>query len=148
MSKLTWSNIPIPEGHVIALLAGIALHVWRPLEIFLQNWPRHLFGWPVLVAGLLLIAWSVAAVNDIQVEQPAALISAGPYAFSRNPMYLAWYLVLLALALLINTWWILLLLPGLLIFTHYFVVVREEEQLERRFGKQYRQYCAQVRRYL
>jgi protein-S-isoprenylcysteine O-methyltransferase Ste14 len=148
MSKLKWSNLPIPEGHVIALLVGIALHVWRPLVIFQRNWPLRLFGLPVLVAGILLIAWSVAVVNDIQVEKPAALITVGPYAISRNPMYLAWDMVFLALALLINSWWIIFLLPGVLIFTHYFVVLREEEQLEIRFGKQYRQYCARVRRYL
>lgn len=41
-----------------------------------------------------------------------------------------------------------MLLPAVIAFTHYFVIRREEQQLEKQFGEQYRQYCAQVRRYL
>lgn len=49
MNKLNWNNIPIPEGHVTLLGAGIALHFWRPLPLFQATWPVHLFGWPLLL---------------------------------------------------------------------------------------------------
>ncbi len=148
MSKFKWGNIPVPEGHVLSLVAGVALHIWHPLELSPAAWLRHVLGWPILLAGILLIARCVATVQDIDIEKPVTLITTGPYAFSRNPMYLAWTIIYLAIVLLVNSWWLIILLPALVLFTHFFVVAREEDQLERQFGEQYRQYCAKVRRYL
>ena len=148
MSRFNWSNIPIPEGHVILLVVGVALHIWQPLELNHATWLRHVLGWPILLMGILLIVRGVVVVKDINIGKPVTLITTGPYAFSRNPMYLAWNIIYLAIALLVNTWWLIVLLPVLILYTHYFVVAREEEQLERQFGEQYRQYRAKVHRYL
>ncbi len=63
-------------------------------------------------------------------------------------MYLAWTIIYVATAVLVNTWWLVMLLPVLQLFTHYVVVRQEERQLERQFGEPYRQYRGQVRRYL
>jgi protein-S-isoprenylcysteine O-methyltransferase Ste14 len=63
-------------------------------------------------------------------------------------MYLAWNIVYVATAVLVNTWWLIMLLPVLLFFTHYFVVRQEERQLEQQFGELYRQYRDRVGRYL
>jgi protein-S-isoprenylcysteine O-methyltransferase Ste14 len=147
MSKFRWSNIPIPEGHVALLVVGVGLHLWRPLRPFRAAWPKHVLGWPLLLMGIFLAAWAVAAVKDREIEKPTEIISAGPYAFSRNPMYVAWSIIYVAAAVLVNTWWLILFLPLLLIFTHYFVVRQEELQLEQQFGEPYRQYRDQVRRY-
>jgi protein-S-isoprenylcysteine O-methyltransferase Ste14 len=148
MNKLNWSNIPIPEGHVTLLVVGVVLHLWRPLRLFQTAWPRHVLGWPLLLIGIWLVAWAVAAVKAVDIQKPTKLITAGPYAISRNPMYIAWTIIYLAAAILVNTWWLIILLPVLILFTHYFVVRHEERKLELQFGEQYRQYCARVRRYL
>jgi protein-S-isoprenylcysteine O-methyltransferase Ste14 len=63
-------------------------------------------------------------------------------------MYVAWTLMYLAIALLVNSWWLVMLLPIVLLFTHFFVIRKEESQLERMFGEAYRQYCTRVRSYL
>jgi protein-S-isoprenylcysteine O-methyltransferase Ste14 len=98
--------------------------------------------------GILLAGWAVAAAKDRDIEKPTEIISSGPYAFSRNPMYVAWTLIYLAIALLVNAWWLIVLLPVLILFTHYFVVRQEERQLEQQFGEPYRQYRSRVRRYV
>ena len=77
-----------------------------------------------------------------------AMISTGPYGFSRNPMYLCLTLLLVGIAFLVNTVWPVALLPALLIFIHYGVIRREESYLERLFGDEYRRYRARVRRWL
>ena len=148
MSKVRWSNIPIPEGHVMRLVVGVALHLWRPLRLMRAAWPKQVLGWPLLLIGILLATWAVAAVKDRDIQKPTEIISGGPYAFSRNPMYLAWTIIYVAAAVLANTWWLIMFLPILLLFTRYFVVRQEERQLERQFGEQYRQYRNRVRRYL
>lgn len=148
MSNFRWGNIPIPEGHVTFLVVGIGLHLWRPLRLMRAAKPRHVLGWQLLLIGSLLAAWAVATVKDRDIQKPTEIIASGPYAFSRNPMYLAWSVIYFAVAVLVNTCWLIILLPILLLVTHYFVVRQEEHRLEQQFGEQYRQYRDRVSRYL
>ena len=146
--KIQWSNVPIPEGHVTLLVLGLALHRWRPLHLLRADWLRRYLGWPLLLSGIFLAGWAVASVQDQELQKPSKIVSTGPYSFTRNPMYVAWTMIYIAAALLVNSAWLVVLLPVLLLFTHYFVIQLEERQLERRFGEEYRRYCARVRRYL
>jgi protein-S-isoprenylcysteine O-methyltransferase Ste14 len=143
-----WSNIPIPEAHVVALMAGMVLHLFAPLRLFSTSWIGHAVGWPLIVAGLLTVGWAVWAIEDMDIGLPTKIISTGPYAFSRNPMYVAWTLISLGLSLAANTLWPIVSLPGALIYTHVFVIIREERALERSFADEYRRYRAKVSRYL
>jgi protein-S-isoprenylcysteine O-methyltransferase Ste14 len=131
----------------VGLGAGLLLQVvapWRP------PWPAgagRAVGWPLLLAGLGLAALAVRAAAEVRLERPDRLIRRGPYALSRNPMYVASAAVYLGIALVAGAAWPLLLLPGVLAATHV-VVVREERSLEARFGATYRSYRSSVRRYL
>lgn len=104
-------------------------------------------GWPLLLAGLGLAAWAVRAVAEVHLERPDQLVRRGPYAFSRNPMYVAAAVAYVGIALVANAAWPLLLLPGVVLATHV-AVVREERFLEGRFDAAYRGYKTSVRRYL
>lgn len=147
MGKFKWSNLPIPEPHVITLVTGIALHVWHPLQFWQAALQRHISGWTLLMIGILLALWGAVTFKDMDFQKPTAIVNTGPYAFSRNPMYVAWILIYLAFVLLVNTWWLILLLPALLFFMHFHDVRQEERQLEKKFGEEYLQYRARVRRY-
>ena len=83
----------------------------------------------------------------VELERPNQVVDSGPYAFSRNPMYLAWTVGYVGVALVAGTAWPLMLLPVVLAVTQV-VVMREERSLERRFGDAYRSYKTSVRRYL
>src|SRR5215207_5083265 len=148
MSSFRWSNIPIPEGHVIPLVVGVALDVWLPLKIVDLLWLKHVLGWPFLLCGSLLAVWAVLAFKAMDFSQPTGIIVSGPYQFSRNPMYVAWTMLYVGIAMLMNTWWLLILLPAVMAFTHYIVVRQEEQKLEQKFGEEYREYMGRVRRYL
>lgn len=148
MSSFRWSNIPIPEGHVIPLVAGIALDTWLPLRIIHLPWLKHLLGWPLVLLGGFIALWAAMDFKAMDFSQPTAVIDSGPYQVSRNPMYVAWTMLYLGLALLVNTWWLLIFLPAVLAFTHSIVVHREERELEQKFGEEYREYQDRVRRYL
>ena len=146
-SAWRWGNVPLPEAHLVGLGVGILLQViasWR------MPWPARIglaCGWPLILAGLWLAAWGVRAAAGVDLERPDQLVRGGPYAFSRNPMYIASTLVYVGIALVADAAWPLLLLPVVLVVTHI-VVVREERSLERRFGIAYRRYKTTVRRYL
>lgn len=83
----------------------------------------------------------------MEVDAPAKLITTGPYALSRNPMYLAWHVLYAGAIFLVNTKWLVLLFTFVLAYTHYRVILREEEELEKLFGQEYKAYCAKARRY-
>jgi protein-S-isoprenylcysteine O-methyltransferase Ste14 len=131
----------------VGLGTGILLQVVRPWRLPWPAWIGQLGGWPLLLAGLSLGAWAVRAAASVDLERPSQLIDNGPYARSRNPMYVAWTVGYVGVALVAGTVWPLLLLPVVLMATQV-VVLREERSLERRFGAAYRNYRISVRRYL
>jgi protein-S-isoprenylcysteine O-methyltransferase Ste14 len=135
-----------------SLLAGLGLH-WA--------WPLRLLpggthpGWGgVLVAGAIgLFVLSVRALRvagtGIQTCQPTtSLVERGPYRVSRNPIYLAFAVLQVGVAVLVNSAWIVGTLIPALAVVRYGVIGREEAYLERNFGESYRRYRAAVRRWL
>ena len=140
-------NVPLPEPHLVGLVAGVVLSALVPWALVPKAWIGHAFGWPLILGGLSLMAWAVAAAKNIDVGNPDQLVVSGPYALTRNPMYLAWGAIYLGVTFVINTSWLLALFPAVLCVTHI-VVLREERHLEGRFGASYRRYKSAVRRYL
>ena len=146
--RLNWSNVPIPEAHIAGILAGIILQFVYPLSINWQQWIGYFLGGLAFGSGVLLAGWAVMTSADLDIESPTGIITTGPFAFSRNPMYVGWTLVNLGIALVANNMWILLSLPVVIFYTHKFVILNEEQILEERFGEPYQEYRNAVRRYL
>jgi protein-S-isoprenylcysteine O-methyltransferase Ste14 len=89
------------------------------------------------------------AATPLPTNQPAsALVTTGIYRWTRNPIYVAFFLVYVGIGLVVRSPWILVLAIPLAIIIRYGVVAREEAYLERRFGDAYRAYRASVRRWL
>ena len=147
MPRWRWANVPLPEAHLVGLGAGFLVQRIAPWTLSRPSWVGQIVGWASVLTGLLLVAWAVRTAADVDLERPNQLVRGGPYAFSRNPMYVAWTLAYVGIALVADAAWPLLLLPVVLVVTHI-VIVREERSLERRFGAAYRSYKRSVRRYL
>jgi protein-S-isoprenylcysteine O-methyltransferase Ste14 len=142
-----WRNVPVPEPHLGGLALGILLQIIRRWRLLPAVWLGHAIGWPMLVAGVSLICWSVMAAGDVDVDHPDRLLVGGPYSVSRNPMYIAWTLVYAGLTFVLNTAWPIALLPLVLLLMHL-TILREEAVLVARFGDGYLGYKRRVRRYL
>lgn len=104
-----------------------------PLPVGLIVWGRR----ALLRAG--------TAVNPALAT--SAIVSSGPFRFSRNPLYIGLTLIYLILTMIANSWWGMLLLCPLGLLMHFGVVRREEQYLERKFGNTYRRYRSTVPRY-
>ena len=103
------------------------------------------------MAGVLLLAWSVrtmscAGVDPDPNKPTTAVVTTGPYALSRNPIYVSFFVVYLGVALMVNMVWPLAFLPVGMALLYYGVIAQDESYLERVFGDEYRQYKARVRR--
>ena len=76
------------------------------------------------------------------------IVRTGPYRFSRNPIYLAFILLVLGLSVWLNNLWLLVTLVPAFGLMAAVVIPREERFLERNFNDQYSSYKARVRRWL
>lgn len=81
-------------------------------------------------------------------EETTALIESGPFAYTRNPLYVGLTLTYTGIALTARAALPLLVLPGVLWLMNTGVIEREERYLERKFGKAYRKYMKTVPRWL
>ncbi len=103
------------------------------------------------LAGLLLLLWSLVSFGQgfrvgIDTDHPDKLITTGVFAFSRNPIYVAFVFILLGQFLIFSNW-ILLVYIGAAIWLFHRQVLREEDYLKKHYGKEYSEYCYRVRRY-
>ena len=145
-------RIPPPAYFAIALLAGWALQAFLPLPWVARPIARS-FGGALLVAGLMIIVTGILAMahgrGTLSTNGPSeALVTAGPYRFSRNPLYLGLVLLYSGVACLFAIVWAMPLLIPLVVFTQMAVIAPEERYLERAFGEAYVSYRARVRRWL
>jgi protein-S-isoprenylcysteine O-methyltransferase Ste14 len=104
------------------------------------------------LAGLLLMLLSLVSFGKsfrvgIDSDNPDKLVTSGIFAFSRNPIYVAFWFVLLGQFLLFSNWILLIYLVAATWLFHR-QVLREEEYLRSHYGQQYAEYCDRVRRYL
>lgn len=138
---------PVWLGLAMAGAWGLS-EVWAPLGPA-WRWP----GVGLAAAGIGLMLWSAAAFRRAETtivprREPSALVSAGPYRFSRNPIYLADLMLLAGWSLWLGAPLGLLLLWPLKAVLERRFVLPEERLLSDRLGAPYREYCARVRRWL
>lgn len=138
-AKLT--NIPVPEASLAGIAVGFALEQVRPWRL-----RKRRTGWVALTAGSLVIASSVQAATT-ELAKPEALVTGGPYAVSRNPMYVGWILLQLGIGLITRSGWVVATVPLVGAAMHR-EVLGEERALATKFGDEYRAYRERVRRYL
>ena len=135
-----------------AFVMGLLLHLVFPIHILPPTLARGigvmcvLVSLPLALATLRVLSRAHTPVDPM--KPTTALVTEGPFRYSRNPIYVALTLLYVGVALLVNVWWILLLVVPVLLVIRYGVIAREEAYLTRKFGEAYRQYTAQVRRWL
>lgn len=100
---------------------------------------------------LVLLLWSLVSFGasfrvGIDNDHPDRLVTTGVFAFSRNPIYVAFGFFLLGQFLIFSSWIFLVYLGGAIWLFHR-QVLREEDYLKMHYGQEYAVYCSRVRRY-
>jgi protein-S-isoprenylcysteine O-methyltransferase Ste14 len=142
-----------PIAWALAVLAGLALQRLIPLRFMPAAAPAGWLGGAVFVLGLAFAIWAIATMtragSNVPTNRPTTtIVDAGPYGFTRNPIYLGLFVGLVGLAIAFDSLWVLVMLVPFGLVIRYGVVAREEAYLERKFGDAYRGYRARVRRWL
>jgi protein-S-isoprenylcysteine O-methyltransferase Ste14 len=148
--------VPPPLIYVSLAAAGFALDVALPWRLSgggaAGRW-LEIAGSVVLAAGIALdlVALALflrARTSPIPYRPASAIVAAGPYRFTRNPMYLGMALTVAGLGLLTDVGWLLVSALAAALIVDRAVIPREEAYLERRFGAAYDDYRRRVRRWL
>lgn len=114
---------------------------WSLVPVFVM-----LLGNLLVAAGLVLI-WLTLRVNPfaaaaVNVEPGQTVITTGPYALVRHPMYSGGLLLFLGIALALGSWWGLV--PVLAILALIIWRLTDEERYLSGHLSGYREYCAKV----
>ncbi len=138
------------------VLPGVVAFVMPPVLAFIDPWRTGVFlpGALVMFLGMLLLVW---CVRDFYVsgkgtlapwDPPTKLVVVGLYRYMRNPMYVG-------VITLVVGWSVVLTSPVLMLYAlilaigfHIRVLTHEEPWLESQFGSEWRQYRAQVGRWI
>lgn len=104
-------------------------------------WGRQPFWWGMTFAaiGLLIRAWGAG-----YLYKDKEMAAAGPYLLVRHPLYLGSCLLALGLIISLHHWFVTLAIGGVTALTYLHTIRHEEQNLLKRFGSPYAQYCDQT----
>jgi protein-S-isoprenylcysteine O-methyltransferase Ste14 len=153
-SQQTSSGVRIfpPAIHIVAIALGFLLQWAAPLRMGDAWRPVMLAGYVLLAIALAIIVWtailmSQAGTTPNPTRPTTALVIRGPFHFTRNPMYLAWELIVVGVGLAANAPWVIVMAVPAALVTRRLVIDKEERYLETKFGAEYLDYKARVRRW-
>jgi protein-S-isoprenylcysteine O-methyltransferase Ste14 len=141
-----------PFVYLCAIALGLLMHFAWPVRLVSRAVGVPLGVTALLVAGALFV-YAVRTFRTAGTPVPGnrpttAIVSNGPYRWSRNPIYLSFSLLQLGVAFWVNSLWLLVTLIPAVALISFVVIPREEQYLETHFPSDYLAYKASVRRWL
>lgn len=149
-SRIPWPPILLGAALLGSWLLGRILPLpWPGLD----DLPARIIGLSIGAAGVALTIWAAITLQrhytTILPHRPAsALITSGPFAYLRNPLYLGDVMILLGLAELTRNVWFVILALVFAVLVTWLAILPEERHLEARFGRAYRDYMRKARRWI
>jgi protein-S-isoprenylcysteine O-methyltransferase Ste14 len=144
---------PPPLIFLAGFLVGLGLKWLWPTDVFAGLPAVEPIGMIFAFAAAALALWGFVTLRrggtNVDPRYPThAIVSTGPFRFSRNPLYLAMAMLSLGASLFFHVDWAILTLVPVLIVLNIGVISREERYLEGKFGEQYLEYKKKVRIWL
>lgn len=147
-------RVPVPWVFALVYLLGTCVQTARPLGVGAGT-RRAAFAVGVLVfaLGAVAAAWAqalfrLAGTTAVPGRISSALVTRGPYRFTRNPMYVGLALAYLGVAAMRAELWPAVLLPLVIVYLERTVIPVEEMRLQATFGVAYDAYRHSVRRWV
>lgn len=150
-NKIPWPPIIL----VCSIIAGFVLGAFLPLP-WTAGAARDVLqgaGFVLIAIAILLYTLTIRELwSHKTTVNPTAksthLVTTGPFAFSRNPIYLGNVLLMVGIGLAFSNAWLILIAFIAAWLEQRFAILREERHLEARFGRAWRDYSKRVRRWI
>ncbi len=115
--------------------------IWVPL---ISNPLLLFFGLLIYILGMVLCAASLKVIIKTPPDEP---FTAGPYRFSRNPMYVSSTAVFIGICIATANF-ILIGYLAIMVLLQHFMILAEERICKEKYGRAFECYLRQVPRYL
>lgn len=152
-TRKNWNTLQTNIIEVVLLLLQILGALFFPLPSTIFD--PFIIGSGIILffGGMILAFWGRITMKSswgipgtLLKEQKKKLITSGPFAFTRNPIYLGFTGIYIGFSLSVRSWLIFLRFP--LLFYFYKAILSEERVLHTYFGKKYQVYMRTVPRFL
>jgi protein-S-isoprenylcysteine O-methyltransferase Ste14 len=149
-------ELKVPPGVLVAIVATLMwvissgtpiLNLFVPAKSF-WSLAWGLAGAVICVSGVVSFRRAKTTVNPMKPQSASSLIVSGVYKYTRNPMYLGLFLILLGWAAFLSNLAAVALLPVFIGYINRFQIRPEERVLAALFPREYPAYRAKVRRWI
>jgi protein-S-isoprenylcysteine O-methyltransferase Ste14 len=103
------------------------------------TWASVAAGAAVALAGAGLRAWASGHLRKM-----AELTTSGPYAHTRNPLYLGTFIMVAGISLAAGQWWLMVLVGGAFLLVYVPVMLAEVDTMRALFPEAYDRWAAEV----
>tara|TARA_B100001057_G_scaffold418705_1_gene438089 strand:- start:208 stop:654 length:447 start_codon:yes stop_codon:yes gene_type:complete len=146
------NKIPPP---IVTFICGMAIYFSKSFFNQFFNYTNNIISLLLLVFGLSIFLLAVKAfgrqkttVNPLEPRQASSLVVSGIFKFSRNPMYLGMFIVLLSISFKFNLVGGIVISLFFYLFITKFQIIPEEEAMNELFGDEYIEYSNKTRRWI
>ncbi|MCB1582519.1 MAG: isoprenylcysteine carboxylmethyltransferase family protein [Xanthomonadales bacterium] len=148
-------ELKIPPAILMLVFGFFMWLVDYLLPQFRQAWSWHLWAaigsatlaLLLVLSGVISFRLAKTTVDPTQPEKASSVVISGIYAYTRNPMYLGFLLMLLAFMFKLTNPITAIVLPLFVSYMNQFQIKPEEKALEKLFGQAFMSYCEKVRRW-
>jgi protein-S-isoprenylcysteine O-methyltransferase Ste14 len=145
-------KFPPPIVFLLFMLMAYGLHYLNAVEVGSLPTPM-IVGTFIVILGFVIILISShsfkQAQTNIEPWKPTSqIVSSGIFAYSRNPIYVAFCIITVGIGLILNSLWVVLSFVPSIIIVFFIAIKKEEVYLENKFGQEYLSYKNNVRRWL
>ena len=142
---------PPPAIYLIAVLIGLMTDYFFPFSFMPESFQLPI-GLLIILPSVTLAALSFrefkkAETNVDPYKPSTAIITSGPFRYTRNPLYVTLSFVIIGVGIWLDNIWIIAMLVPVLILMHYGVIKKEEQYLTKKFGDKYLKYKETVPRW-
>lgn len=147
-------KIPPPVYLLVFAILMWLVQAWFPLfQLIPEPWNKA--GLSLIAAAVLMDFWSLGlffrahtTFNPVHPERTHALVTDGPYRYTRNPMYVGLLVILSGWAIYLGGFSSFLFLPLFVLILTVQQIIPEEKMLEQKFGDAYLGYKMRVPRWI
>ncbi|MEG0240610.1 MAG: isoprenylcysteine carboxylmethyltransferase family protein [Bacilli bacterium] len=132
-------------AYIVYQLSNVAIVIYLAFlkVIFVLN-PLFIVGSFVYIIGLVLCA---ITIHDFALPSTTGINTRGIYRYSRNPMYVSYFIIFIGCSILTQSIWLFLVVMLFQIAAHW-IILSEERWCMEQFKVEYTDYMKQVRRYI
>ena len=142
----------IPPLIVVLFFLFLIFFLRNLLQVFtFKIYVPFFFLWLAIAffsTGIIEFRKYKTTLNPLKPEESSALLTTGVFKFSRNPIYLALLNLLISFSIYLGSFLGLIILPLFVIYMNQFQIKPEEKAMLKLYGKEFENYCSNVRRWI